>query len=162
MARGTTSAKSAGRQDTTTPKAGHNLVATKHGRDLLRSLVSRIETIEDEIKERNGDKSEVYAEAKSQGFDVPAVKAVISHRRKDPDKRELQQQLLDTYLFALGDSVGTETATRVHARDDDTPLAALPETDTSAAPFHAPPEDTPRVADGEEDEGIPAFLQRQV
>lgn len=83
--------------------------------DNLRSFVERIERLEAEVKELNSDKSDVYAEAKGNGFDVKALKAVIAYRRKDAGEAREQQAIFETYLSAL--QSGTEPATRVRAHD---------------------------------------------
>lgn len=68
----------------------------------LKSLVERIERLEEEKKSISGDIKEVYAEAKSNGFDVKILRKVISERRKEAAEREEEQSLLDVYLNALG------------------------------------------------------------
>lgn len=79
----------------------------------LKALVERIERIEEEIKDLNTDKRDIYAEAKGNGFDVLALKTVIARRRKDPDKVQEQDALVELYLSTLS-GVGTVPATRVH------------------------------------------------
>jgi uncharacterized protein (UPF0335 family) len=69
--------------------------------DQLRALVERIEQIEDDIKALNEDKKEIYAEAKSQGFDVKILREVIRLRKQDQDERDEKQTLLEIYLHAL-------------------------------------------------------------
>ena len=78
----------------------------------LRSFVGRIDRLDESIKEFNDDKKDVYAEAKAAGFDVPALKAVIAKRRKDPEKLSAHEALIDLYEAALG----TPDATRAPAR----------------------------------------------
>lgn len=68
----------------------------------LRSLVERVERLEEEIKGLNGDKKEVYAEAKGAGFDTKIIKRVVALRRLDSSERMEQDSLLDIYLQALG------------------------------------------------------------
>lgn len=68
----------------------------------LRSFVERIERIEEEIKASNDDKRDIYAEAKSNGFDVHALKSVIARRRKDPDKVAEHDSIVELYLSTLG------------------------------------------------------------
>lgn len=68
----------------------------------LASIVSRIERLEDEKKNLSDDIKDVYAEAKSNGFDVKTLRAVIRLRKQDRAEREEQQALLDLYLSALG------------------------------------------------------------
>lgn len=81
----------------------------------LRAFVERIERIEEEIKASNDDKRDIYAEAKGQGFDVKALKAVIARRRKDPSELTEFEALVETYEAALG----TDNATRVRAQEPD-------------------------------------------
>ena len=68
----------------------------------LRSLVERIERLEEEKKTIAGDIKEVYAEAKANGFDTKIVRKVVSLRKKDASEREEEQAILDLYLSALG------------------------------------------------------------
>ena len=70
----------------------------------LRAFVERIEVLETEIKDRNEDKSAVYQEAKSAGFDPRIIKKVVAIRRQDRDKRIEEITLVDLYLTALGDA----------------------------------------------------------
>jgi uncharacterized protein (UPF0335 family) len=67
----------------------------------LRTIVERIEQVEEEIKELNEAKREIYAEAKSNGFDVKIVRQVIRVRKEDEKKRDEADMLLDTYLQAI-------------------------------------------------------------
>ena len=68
----------------------------------LRSIVERIERLEEEKKELGKDISEVYLEAKGNGYDVKVLRKVIAWRKQDPDARSEQEVLLETYLHALG------------------------------------------------------------
>jgi uncharacterized protein (UPF0335 family) len=54
----------------------------------LRSLVERIERIEEEIRELNDDKKDVYAEAKGDGFDVKILREVVRLRKQDQNERD--------------------------------------------------------------------------
>jgi uncharacterized protein (UPF0335 family) len=69
--------------------------------DQLRTIVERIEQVEEEINELNEAKREIYAEAKSNGFDVKIVRQVIRVRKEDEKKRDEADMLLDTYLQAI-------------------------------------------------------------
>jgi uncharacterized protein (UPF0335 family) len=71
-----------------------------HGQ--LRSIVERIERLEEEKKTIAGDIKEVYAEAKSNGFDTKVLRKVISLRRKDAAERQEEEAMVDVYLAALG------------------------------------------------------------
>ena len=69
--------------------------------DQLRTIVERIEHIEEEIKELNEAKREIFAEAKSNGFDVKVLREVIRVRKKDKQERDEQETLLDLYMHAI-------------------------------------------------------------
>ena len=68
----------------------------------LKSLVQRIERLEEEKKALAGDIKEVYAEAKANGFDTKILRKVISIRKKDRHEREEEEAMLDLYMIALG------------------------------------------------------------
>lgn len=70
--------------------------------DQLRAFVERIERVEEEIKGLNGDKRDIYAEAKSCGFDTKAIKKIVAIRRKDVAERQEEDAILETYMQALG------------------------------------------------------------
>jgi uncharacterized protein (UPF0335 family) len=70
--------------------------------DRLRSIVERIERLEEERKALAGDIKDIFAEAKSAGFDVKVVRQIISIRKKEPAEVEEQETLLDLYRRALG------------------------------------------------------------
>ena len=80
-------------------EAGHNsgIAAAQ-----LRQIVERIERLEEEVRELNADKSDVYKEAKSNGFDPKTIKKVIAMRRMNAAERQEQEALMDLYLRALG------------------------------------------------------------
>lgn len=69
----------------------------------LKSIVERIERLESEIKALNEDKSEVYGEAKGNGFDKKIIRKVVALRRQETSERVEQEQLIDLYLSAIGD-----------------------------------------------------------
>jgi len=71
--------------------------------DRLRSFVQRVESLDEEIKALNADKSEVYKEAESDGFDKKALKEVVRRRAKDQGELQLFDATVDTYLAALGE-----------------------------------------------------------
>jgi uncharacterized protein (UPF0335 family) len=68
----------------------------------LRSIVERIERLEEEKKALSSDIKDVYAEAKSAGFDVKVLRAVIRLRRQKPEEVEENEYLLVLYRRALG------------------------------------------------------------
>ena len=71
-------------------------------KDQLRAIISRIERLEEEKAALSGDLREVYLEAKGNGFDVKALRAVVRLRKKDENERREEELILDTYLHALG------------------------------------------------------------
>jgi uncharacterized protein (UPF0335 family) len=68
----------------------------------LRSLVERIERLEEEKTALASDIREVYAEAKGHGFDTKIMRQVVRMRRLDKADRQEQEAVLDLYLSALG------------------------------------------------------------
>ncbi|MDI2091601.1 DUF2312 domain-containing protein [Commensalibacter oyaizuii] len=70
--------------------------------DRLRSIIERIERLEEERKGLANDIKDIYAEAKSAGFDVPVMRRIISARKKEPSEIEEQETLFDVYRHALG------------------------------------------------------------
>ncbi len=70
--------------------------------DRLRSLVERIERLEEERRALTADIRDVYAEAKSAGFDVKVMRQIIRLRRQDAAEVQEQESLLDLYKRALG------------------------------------------------------------
>lgn len=69
---------------------------------MLKSLVERVERLEEEKKSIAGDIKEVYAEAKANGFDVKILRKVIAIRKKDAAQRAEEEALVETYMAALG------------------------------------------------------------
>ena len=70
--------------------------------DRLRSLIERIERLEEERKALGSDIKDIYAEAKSAGFDVKVMRQIIRIRKQEPAEVEEQETLLDVYRRALG------------------------------------------------------------
>jgi uncharacterized protein (UPF0335 family) len=68
----------------------------------LRSIVQRIERLDEEIGTLNEDKSEVYKEAKANGYDVKALREIIRIRRKDAAEQAEHESVVDLYRQALG------------------------------------------------------------
>jgi len=68
----------------------------------LRSIVERVERLNEEIKGLQSDRGDIFEEAKSNGFDVPALKAIVRARREDPEKRRAREAMMDVYGEALG------------------------------------------------------------
>ena len=71
-------------------------------REQLRSIVERVERLEEEKKSISDDIRDVYAEAKGNGFDVKALRQIVRMRKQDAHERAEQEAVLDLYRAALG------------------------------------------------------------
>jgi uncharacterized protein (UPF0335 family) len=81
---------------------GHNSGETGDiGADRLRSLIERIERLEDERKAIGSDIKDIFTESKSAGFDVKVMRQLIRLRKQEPAEVEEQEQLLAVYRKAL-------------------------------------------------------------
>lgn len=80
---------------------GHNRVGGV-STDQLRSIVERVERLEEEKAGIAADIRDVFAEAKGNGFDVPTIRKILKIRKQDESEREEAENILDTYLNALG------------------------------------------------------------
>ena len=70
--------------------------------DELKQFIERIERLEEEKRAIGDDVKDVYAEARSRGYDPKTIRAVIRLRRMERHVREEAEQLLATYKAALG------------------------------------------------------------
>ena len=68
----------------------------------LRVLIERIERLEEEKRTIADDIKDIYAEAKGNGFDTKAVRAIVILRRQDKAEREDAETILDLYKAAIG------------------------------------------------------------
>ena len=75
---------------------------TAVAKDQLKSIVERVERLEEEKKEVAEQIKEVYAEAKANGFDTKTLRKVVALRKKSNADREEEEAMLDLYLHALG------------------------------------------------------------
>jgi uncharacterized protein (UPF0335 family) len=72
--------------------------------DQLKSIVQRIERLEEEKKTIADDIKEVYAEAKANGYDIKVLRKVVAIRKRDLRERREEEAVLDLYLQAVGES----------------------------------------------------------
>jgi uncharacterized protein (UPF0335 family) len=79
-------------------QVGHNSIP----KDQLKSIIERIERLEEEKKAISDDIRDIYAESKGNGYDVKALRTVIRLRKLDPNERQEQESILESYLQALG------------------------------------------------------------
>jgi uncharacterized protein (UPF0335 family) len=82
---------------------GHNSgAATRFAKDQLKSIIERIERLEEEKKAIAEDIRDVYTEAKGNGYDVKAMRTIVRMRKQDANERAEQETILETYMHALG------------------------------------------------------------
>lgn len=91
MADGATSLDTAGDEARTAEAQGR-----------LKSLIERIERLEEDKAAVATDIKEVYAEAKGAGFDTKIVRKVVRLRKQDAAARQEEEALLDLYISAIG------------------------------------------------------------
>ncbi|MCJ8191474.1 DUF2312 domain-containing protein [Sphingomicrobium aestuariivivum] len=70
--------------------------------DQLRLLIERIERLEEEKKAIADDIKDVYAEAKSNGYDTKTIRTIVRLRKMEKHQLDEQDALLETYRAALG------------------------------------------------------------
>ena len=68
----------------------------------MKSLIERVEKLEEEKAALTADIREVYAEAKGQGFDTKIMRQVVRMRKMETADRQEAEAILDLYLSALG------------------------------------------------------------
>jgi len=85
-----------------TAEAKEQPAATRFAKDQLRSIVERVEKLEEEKKAISDDIRDVFGEAKVNGFDLKALRAIVRLRKMEASEREEQDAILETYMYALG------------------------------------------------------------
>jgi len=70
--------------------------------DQLRSIIDRVERLEQEKAGLAADIRDVFAEAKGRGWDIPAIRKILKLRKMDASEREEAETVLEVYLVALG------------------------------------------------------------
>lgn len=78
-------------------------VLTSAAQGRLRTLVERLERLEEDKQAVMADMKEVFAEAKGEGYDVKILRKVLRIRKQDKAKRQEEDAVLDLYLSALGE-----------------------------------------------------------
>jgi uncharacterized protein (UPF0335 family) len=68
----------------------------------LKSIIERIERLEEDRAAVQNDLKEVYQEAKGNGFDTKVLRKVVRLRKQDKAKRQEEEALVDLYLSAIG------------------------------------------------------------
>lgn len=80
------------------PTTGHNSVVA----DQIKSVIERIERLEEERKTIGDDIRDIYSESKGNGLDVKALRTIVRLRKMDANDRAEQDAILETYLQAMG------------------------------------------------------------
>lgn len=70
--------------------------------DQLKSIIERIERLEEEKKALSDDIKDVYGEAKANGFDTKILRKIIALRKQDRDERMEEESILELYMQAIG------------------------------------------------------------
>jgi len=68
----------------------------------LKSLIERIEHVDEEINELKEDRKGIMLEAKQAGFDTKAITYVIKQRKKSKQQRDEEELVFETYAKAVG------------------------------------------------------------
>lgn len=80
----------------------HADVLNETAQGQLKSIIERIERLEQEKAEVQEEIKEVKSEAKGNGFDVKIISHIVRMRKKDAAKRQEEEAILDLYMSALG------------------------------------------------------------
>jgi len=78
-------------------------VLTGQAQGQLKSIIERIERLEEDKAAVAADLKEVYGEAKGNGFDTKILRKVVRIRKQDRAQRQEEEALLDLYLSAIGE-----------------------------------------------------------
>ncbi len=78
-------------------------VLTSAAQGRLRTIVERLERLEEDKQAIMADQKEVFAEAKGEGYDVKTLRKVLRIRKQNRAKRQEEEAILDLYLSALGE-----------------------------------------------------------
>ena len=89
-------------QDSSTETAHSTKDVAGVGGERLKAFIERIERLEEEKTALMEDIKEIYAEAKSTGFDTKTIRKVVALRKMDAEKRREAEDLLDIYKAAIG------------------------------------------------------------
>lgn len=76
--------------------------SARFAKDQLRTIIERIERLEEEKKTIADDIRDIFAEAKGNGYDVKALRTIVRMRKQDANERAEQEEILEVYLQALG------------------------------------------------------------
>jgi uncharacterized protein (UPF0335 family) len=77
------------------------MTKTNFAKDQIKSIVGRVERLNEEKAALVADIKEVFAEAKGNGLDVATLRQVIRIRKMDAAERSTKEEMLGLYLSAL-------------------------------------------------------------
>lgn len=77
---------------------GHNSVS----KDQLKSIIERVERLEEDKAAIATDIKDVYAEAKGNGYDTKALRAIVRRKRADAAKVAEHEAIVELYMQSLG------------------------------------------------------------
>jgi uncharacterized protein (UPF0335 family) len=80
---------------------GHNSGINENTAELLKKYIEGVEIYQDQIKDLQGSKKEIFDEAKAAGFDVKTIKKIISIRKLEKSEVDEQQFLFESYCEAI-------------------------------------------------------------
>jgi uncharacterized protein (UPF0335 family) len=83
--------------------AAHSDILNQAAQGQLKSIIERIERLEQEKSEIAEQVKEVFAEAKGNGFDVKIIRKVVRIRKQDRAKRLEEEAIFDLYMSAIGE-----------------------------------------------------------
>ena len=83
--------------------AAHPDVMTAAAQGRLKTIIERVERLEEDKAGVMADLKEVYAEAKGEGFDTKIIRKVVRLRKQDRAKRQEEETILDLYMSAIGE-----------------------------------------------------------
>ena len=81
-----------------------NEVLTAAAQGRLRTIIERLERLEEDKQAVLTDMKEVFAEAKGEGYDVKVLRKVIRIRKQDKAKRQEEDAITQLYLHAVGEA----------------------------------------------------------
>lgn len=73
-----------------------------NAKEQIRSIIERVERLEEEKATIASDIKDVFTEAKGNGFDVKALRTIVRMRKQDVNERQEQETILETYMQAMG------------------------------------------------------------
>jgi uncharacterized protein (UPF0335 family) len=73
-----------------------------NAKEQIRSIIERVERLEEEKATIASDIKDVFTEAKGNGFDCKALRTIVRMRKQDAGERAEQETILETYMQAMG------------------------------------------------------------